>query len=244
MNVDNVNAGGWGGNTSTEAKYQASMHYFMQNKFYPGIPDEISSLIVQVKVPSTTGSQSSNIANYDSYVYIPCYREMADNNDTKNAPYSNEGSFISWNTTNQRRLCFRDVITLDTSLQANGNAKFTGSSEPIFAQNKGFYDADNNPNGVREYDIWFVDNNTASRIYLSAETLRKKNITPTVSITQGTELLGGWVGAYSYFLRSPFAGYTNNFWIVYYYGATGNYYSANGWNGVRPCFSIYATIDE
>lgn len=243
MNVDNVNAGGWGGNTSTEAKYQASMHYFMQNKFYPGIPDEISSLIVQVKVPSTTGSQSSNIANYDSYVYIPCYREMADNNDTKNAPYSNEGSFISWNTTNQRRLGFRDVITLDTSLQANGSAKFTGSNEPIFAQNKGFYDADNNPNGVREYDIWFIDNNTASRIYLSAETLRKKNITPTVSITQGTELLGGWVGAHYYFLRSPYTGNTNNFWIVNNSGAT-YYTNANYWSGVRPCFSIYATIDE
>jgi len=244
MNVDNVNAGGWGGNTSTEAKYQASMHYFMQYKFYPAIPNEIRNLIVQVKVPSTTGSQSSNIGNYDSYVYIPCYREMADNNDTKNAPYSNEGSFISWNTTNQRRLGFRDIITLDTSLLANGNAKFTGSSEPIFAQNKGFYDADSNPNGVREYDIWHIDNNNVARIYLSAQTLRKKNITPTVAITQGTELLGGWCGAYTYFLRSPNTGNANNFWYVNLIGATNNYSNANYWIGVRPCFSIFAQISQ
>lgn len=243
MNVDNVNAGGWGGNTSTEAKYQASMHYFMQHKFYPAIPDEIRSLIVQVKVPSTEGNRSTNVTNYDSYVYIPCYREAIDNNETKNSPYVSEGSFIGWNTTQMRRVCFRDVITLDTSLLANGNAKHTGSSEPIFGQNKGFYDADNNPNGVREYDVWYIDNSNACRIYLSAQTIRKKNLSPTTWITQGTERVGGWVSASGYWLRSPYTGGTNNFWFVYNNGVTSNY-TALYWFGVRPCFSFYVATTE
>jgi len=245
MNSGNYNRGGWGGDTTSTATYEASMHYFMQNKFYPAIPDEIRNLIVQVKVPSTVGNSSSTLANYDSYTYIPCLREVTPANDgtSKNEPYLSEGSCISWNTTQYRRICFRDVITLDTSLLANGNQKFTGSSEPIFGQNKGFYDADSNPNGVREYDIWYIDNNTASRIYLSAATLRKKNITPTVWITQGTERIGGWVGANNYFLRSPYAGATNYFWGVDYSGVT-NYNSAYNWNGVRPCFSFYATITQ
>ena len=55
MNNQDVNSGGWGGNQST-GEYQKSMHYFMQNKFYPAIPDEIRNLIAQVKVPSTEGN--------------------------------------------------------------------------------------------------------------------------------------------------------------------------------------------
>ena len=242
MNNQDVNSGGWGGNQAT-GEYQKSMHYFMQNKFYPAIPNEIRNLIAQVKVPSSVGNKSTTVANYDSYIYIPCYREVVDSNETKGNPYAQEGSFISWNTTQQRRICFRDVITTDTSLLANGNAKFTGSSEPIFGQNKGFYDADTNVNGVREYDIWFVDNNTAARIYLSAQTIRKRNLTPVVWITQGTERIGGWVGANYYFLRSPFTGNTIHFWIVYTNGVTTNY-NATNWYGVRPCFSFFANVTE
>lgn len=243
MNNQNVNSGGWGGNQAT-GEYQKSMHYFMQNKFYPAIPNEIRNLIAQVKAPSSVGNKSTTVANYDSYIYIPCYREVVDSNETKGNPYAQEGSFISWNTTQQRRICFRDVITTDTSLLANGNAKFTGSSEPIFGQNKGFYDADTNVNGVREYDIWFVDNNTAAMIYLSAQTIRKRNLTPVVWITQGTERIGGWVGANSYFLRSPLTGNPSSFWFVYYYGVTSNYNGANYWSGVRPCFSFFANVTE
>jgi hypothetical protein len=219
------------------------MHYFMQHKFYPAIPDEIRSLIAQVKAPSTEGNRSTNVTNYDSYVYIPCYREAIDNNETKNSPYVSEGSFIGWNTTQMRRVCFRDVITLDTSLLANGNAKHTGSSEPIFGQSKGFYDADNNPNGVREYDVWYIDNNNACRIYLSAQTIRKKNLSPTTWITQGTERVGGWVSAGSYWLRSPITGTTYLFWYVANSGVT---YANNAdyWVGVRPCFSFYVATTE
>ena len=239
MNSGGYNRGGWGGDTTSDATYQASMHYFMQNKFYPGIPDEISNLIAQVKVPSTIGNGSTSVSNYDSYVYIPCVREMDGQSGTG---YVSEGEKISWNTTNQRRLSFRDIITLDTSLLANGNAKFTGSSEPIFGQNKGFYDEETNPTGVREFDIWANGNNQAM-IYLSAQTLRKKNITPNTRITSGTELLGGWIGADYYWLRSPNTGNATNFWFVNYGGAT-DYGNAYSYNGVRPCFSFYASISE
>jgi hypothetical protein len=240
MNEQNTNAGGWGGDVSTTARYQKSMHYFLQNKYYPAVPDEYKSLIAQVKVPSTMGSNSTTVTNYDSYIYIPCVREMDGQSGTG---YVNEGEKISWNTTQQRRLSFRDVITLDSSLLANGNAKYTGSSEPIFGQNKGFYDAETNPNGVKEFDIWQNNNNSQAMIYLSAQTLREKNITPSTRITSGTELLGGWYGADGYWLRSPSTGYAIYFWSVYSHGATNNN-GAYYWFGVRPCFSFYATITE
>lgn len=239
MNEQGVNAGGWGGDTSTTERYQKSMHYFMQNKFYPAIPDNIRNLIAQVKVPSTTGSNSTNVSNYDSYVYIPCVREEDGQNGTG---YVSEGERIPWNTTNGRRLKFRDVITLDSSLNTAGNAVHTGANEPIFGQSKGFYDATTNPNGVKEFDIWQNGNNQAM-IYLSAETLAKKNITPNTRITQGTTLLGGWFGASLFWLRSPITGSTNFFWYVYSYGATNGSYASN-WLGVCPCFSIFVVKEE
>ena len=240
MNEQNVNSGGWGGDTSTTERYQKSMHYFMQNRFYPAIPDEVRQLIAQVKVPSTIGSQSTSVSNYDSFVYIPCLREEDGNNGVG---YANEGERISWNTTQGRRLKFRDVITLDSSLNSAGNPFHTGANEPIFGQSKGLYDANTNPNGVKEFDIWLPNNNAQAMVFLSAETLRKKGITPNTRITQGTTLLGGWFGANNFWLRSPHTGYTNIFWLVNYNGATGNI-NATNWYGVCPCFSIFAELEE
>lgn len=243
MNSDNTNSGGWGGNQAT-GKYVQSMHYFMQNRFYPAIPDEVRQLIAQVKVPSTMGSQSTNVANYDSYVYIPCLREEDGNNG---AGYALEGERISWNTTQGRRIKFRDVITLDSSLNSAGNPFHTGTSEPIFGQSKGLYNAETNPNGVKEFDIWLPNNNSQAMIFLSAETMRKKGITPNTRITQGTTVLGGWFGANIFWLRSPYTGNTNYFWNVNNSGVTSysglsNY--ASYWHGVCPCFSIYAELEE
>ena len=240
MNSDQTNSGGWGGNQAT-GKYQYSMHHFMQERFYPAIPNTVRNMIVQVKVPSTVGGTATTVANYDSYVYIPCLREMTGDNG---AGYSSEGERIPWNITNGRRLKFKDIIILDTSLNASGNAVHSGANEPIFGQNKGFYDPDTNPDGVREFDIWQNGSNTGY-IYLSAETLKKKQIVPTTKITQGDTLLGGWVGAVIWFLRSPYTSYTTNFWNIGTYGATYNYVNGAGtYYAVCPCFSLYAEIDD
>jgi hypothetical protein len=238
MNSDGTNSGGWGGNQAT-GKYQYSMHHFMQERFYPAIPNTVRNMIVQVKVPSTVGGTATTVANYDSYVYIPCLREMDGNTG---AGYSSEGERIPWNITNGRRLKFKDIITLDTSLNASGNAVHSGANEPIFGQNKGFYEPDTNPDGVREFDIWQNGTNTGY-IYLSAETLKKKQITPTTKITQGDTLLGGWVGAVIWWLRSPNTGYTYNFWYINTNGTTSNNI-AYTYYAVCPCFSLYAEIDD
>ena len=296
MNSDNVNAGGWGGNPAT-GKYEFSMHYFMNHRWVPGVPNEYACLFATVLVKSTSGGGGSTIAAYSSIGYIPCRKEEDGTNDSG---YTSEmDSYVGkipWNNSNNAtRLKFRDVFlnpphfdplptapsawstnwakyyvwdeatssykTLQSagysnapefvantffefsgSITLSGVAVHTGASEPIFGQSKGLYDYDTNPTGVREFDIWQNGNNQGF-IFVTAETAKERGLTLSTEVSQGTTVIGGWVGAGGYWLRSPNVGTTVNFWAVYNGGSL--YYNGAGtWGGVCPCVSLYAELQD
>ena len=169
MNSNNSNVNGWTG-------YDAgSMYNFCQNRVLPGLPQELQLLIKQVKVPATAGNRLTTIANTDSYVYIPSYNEMFGS--------GSEGRLIPWFPNDARwtpkRLYFYDIIVPSTALTSSGAAKYTTAystaNEPVLGAGKGLYDADTNPDGVREGDIWQA-NNTTGYIFVSADTIRKNNM--------------------------------------------------------------------
>lgn len=241
MNSDNTNSGGWGGNTSTDAKYQASMHYFLQNRYLNAIPNEWRVMIAEVDVPSTVGGGSSNWANYPSYVYIPAYGELFGT--------STEGSIIPWLPNNTSgsvlRARFRGVTTMTSrsyQLPAGTTTYNNQATEPIVGQGKGLYNATTNPTGVKEYETWTTGNNATVKIYLSERTIQTLKLTPANAITVDGVKSGGWVSASWYWTRSPGTGNTYFFWYCADAGAANNYYYADYWSGVAPCFSIYANL--
>ena len=297
MNSDNVNTGGWGGNPAT-GEYEFSMHYFMNHRWVPGVPNEYACLFATVLVKSTSGGGGSTIAAYSSIGYIPCRKEEDGTNDSG---YTSEmDSYVGkipWNNSNNAtRLKFRDVFlnpphfeplptepsawstnwakyyvwdeatssykTLQNagysnapefvantffefsgSITLTGVAVHTGASEPIFGQSKGLYDYDTNPTGVREFDIWQNGNNQGF-IFVTAETAKERGLTLSTEVSQGTTVIGGWVGAGSCWLRSPGVGYTSYFWNVSYNGGVSNFSYASTWYGVCPCVSLYAELQD
>ena len=245
MNARITNAGGWGGyggDDRTSANYKNSMHYFLQNKYYFGMPNEFKCMIAEMAIPSTIGGQSTTTSNYASYIYLNCITEE---DGKSGAGYSSEGGKrFSWNTTNDRRLKFHDVFTEDYSLNSAGNAVHSGAAEPIYEQGKGLYR--DNGTGVKEYDIWQNDTNNTGYIFLFADTLARKGINPTTRIGVNDELIGGWVAAANWWLRSPYTGTVYHFWHVSSSGATGINYirDANVWLGVSPSLSFYVTLSE
>lgn len=237
MNRDNYNSGGWGG-YNTSATYQ-SMYNFCQQRVLKGLPQQLQPFIKQVKVPSTAGNKSTTINQYDSYIYIPSYNEMFGN--------GNEGRLIPWYPANAnasaKRLDFRGILIPKTAVTASGTAIYTtaynDANEPVFGSNsnKGLYDPDTNPNGVKEGDIWQA-NNATGYIFISADTMKRTGRTPGKIVSKNGVVYGGWVGASFVWLRSPYTRNANTFYGVNNTGAynnTGNAYTAYG---VRPCFTI------
>ena len=232
MNSNNSNVNGWAG-------YDAgSMYNFCQNRVLPGLPQELQLLIKQVKVPATAGDKLTTIANTDSYVYIPSYNEMFGS--------GSEGRLIPWLPNDARwapkRLYFYDIIVPSTALTSSGAAKYTTAystaNEPVLGAGKGLYDADTNPDGVREGDIWQA-NNTTGYIFVSADTIRKNNMSVDLKVYLDGVVYGGWKVAAITWLRSPHINSTYGFSSVSTYGAAnGGSGNANFSYGVLPCFTI------
>lgn len=86
------NEGGW--STST-------MNAFLNNRLYKAIPEQIRSLIKKVKVSSSIGQKYTELAESDCYITIPACIEM-DASMTSD-PYINEGTAISYMTSNAMR---------------------------------------------------------------------------------------------------------------------------------------------
>lgn len=230
-------------NSEVMSWHNSSIRDFLE-RYYPAIPNEYRCMVARVKVPALMKQGETTIGNSDGYIYLPCMTEMnmMFSITGNSAAYLGEGSIIPWNTTNGRRVKFRDVFTLDSSLNPSGNFLYSGTSEPIFGQGKGLYDTDNNPDGVKEYDIWYNNVNTAY-IYLSAETLKQKNLAPVFKITQGEKYIGGWYASTSYWTRSTSIDYPQFFNQVAGGGGHGHTYPTS-YYGVCPCFSIYAELTE
>jgi len=92
-NISNSNAGGWA---------DSALNASLNGRLYNAIPEQIRSLIKQVKVPYQLGSKSVDIETTDCYITVPACIEVDSTMNTE--PYSNEGTAISYLTTNESRI--------------------------------------------------------------------------------------------------------------------------------------------
>lgn len=88
----NNNAGGWASST---------LHTSLNGRLYNAMPNQIKALIKQVRVPYSIGSMSTEIDTVDCYITIPSCIEV--DSSMTYEPYVNEGSSISYMTTNESR---------------------------------------------------------------------------------------------------------------------------------------------
>ena len=206
MNTSNTNAGGW---------EESLMRTKLMARLRDAMPTVWQSMMKQVRISASAGSQSTEILLSDDYVYLPCTTEM---NGDKTNPYVNEGSHIGWYTGNKQRV------------------KFRGYKIPDDAQ---YYSADSDPaavssNNVKFGDVWLKTNDSSTgRTFVDADYLSRYGITPSENAANG----GGWIKATGWWLRSPNATYSTGFWGVNGLGYVSYYYAGNS-NGVCPCFSI------
>ena len=206
MNTSGTNAGGW------EASL---MRTKLMVRLRDAMPTVWQSMMKQVRVGASAGSQSTEILLSDDYVYLPCTTEM---NGHGSAPYANEGSHIGWYTGNQRRVKFRGYKIPD------GASYYSVGSDP----------AANSANNVKFGDVWMhTGDQGIGRTFVDADYLSKYGITPSESAANG----GGWIKDTVWWLRSPYATGSTSFWYVNGNGNMGNR-SADASLGVCPCFSI------
>ena len=206
MNTKDTNAGGWDASV---------MRQFMNGRLYAAMPTVWKSMMKQVKINASAGSQSTEILVSDDYMYLPCTTEMNNNTST---PYVNEGSYISWYTSNPERIKFRGYKIPDDSV------RYTVGTDPT----------SNSSNNVKFGDVWVhTGNSSIGYTYVDAEYLERYGITPKYAASDG----GGWIEAASWWLRSPLAANSTYFWIVYSSGSVSGNGAGNSY-GVCPCFSI------
>jgi hypothetical protein len=207
MNTSNTNAGGW---------ESSLMRTKLMARLRDAMPTVWKSMMKQVRISASAGSQSTEILLSDDYVYLPCTTEM---NGDKSNPYVNEGSHIGWYTGNQQRVKFRGYKIPD------GATYYSATDDPTA----------NSANNVKFGDVWLKTNDSSiGRTYVDAEYLSRYGITPSETASIG----GGWIKATSWWLRSPYATHSASFWLVGSYGGMGSSYGANVSVGVCPCFSI------
>ena len=89
---DNTNEGGWRNSTLNKS---------LNSRLYNAIPIQIRSLLKQVRVPSSIGNKSTEIDTTDCYITVPACIEVDPTMTTE--PYANEGTSISYMTTNDSR---------------------------------------------------------------------------------------------------------------------------------------------
>ena len=207
MNSTGTNAGGW---------EESLMRTKLMVRLHDAMPTVWKSMMKQVRIGASAGSQSTEILLSDDYVYLPCTTEM--NNNTS-VPYVNEGSYISWYTSNALRVKFRGY-----KIPEDANY-YSVSSDPTT----------DSANSVKFGDVWIhTGNDSIGRTYVDADYLAKYGVTPSESASDG----GGWIKATSWWLRSPVATNSTTFWLVGGSGSMSNGYGASYSSGVCPCFSI------
>lgn len=86
------NTGGWGA---------SSLNALMNERLYNAFPQQIKSLIKLVKIPSSIGDKSMDVETFDCYVTAPACIELDPTMISE--PYINEGTPISYLSTNESR---------------------------------------------------------------------------------------------------------------------------------------------
>lgn len=206
MNTTSVNAGGWNA---------CLMRSFLNTRLKAALPTVWQSMLKQVKVGASAGSQSTEILISEDYVYLPCITEA---NNNRSSIYPSEGdNYISWYTGNPQRVKFRGYKIPD------GAKYYSMNTDPSV------------DNDVKFGDVWIhTGDNSIGRTYVDAEYLEQYNITPSETAAAG----GGWIKATYWWLRSPVVAHSTYFWFVSYYGYCGGSLSAGNSSGVSPAFSI------
>ena len=91
------------GTTNTGGWKAATLGTFLDTRLLSAIPIQWKQLIKQVKVNSSLGNKSTEVASTNNYIYIPCAIEL--NPTMTEEPYCYEGSGIEYFTTNASRIC-------------------------------------------------------------------------------------------------------------------------------------------
>ena len=207
MNSTNTNVGGWDASL---------MRTFLNTRIYEALPTVWKSMLKKVKINASAGNKLTEIIVSEDNVYLASTTELSNNTSE---PYASEGDYITWYTSNPKRVKFQGYVIPD------GATYYSTSSDPSAVST----------NNVKEGDVWIhTGADSVGHIYVPQETIDKYKITPTYTASIG----GGWVKSNYWWLRSPNIGGTTDFWYV---NNSGNVYpstSASHTYGVCPCFSI------
>lgn len=210
MNDTNTNAGGWD---------ECDMRSFLNSRVYKAFPTVWRSLIKQVNISASAGSQSHDILTSRDYIYLPAYGEVS---TQTSSPYVNEGTAISWFTSNPTRCKFKGVIIPDDATY------FTANTDPSALTT----------NAVEYGDVW-IDTSASSvgKILVSRDEATRRNLTGVTNAAI-TSITASWFASVTWWGRSPYVGDSAYFMIVSNYGNPyGGYYASYAF-GVCPCFSI------
>ena len=110
----NSNTGGWG---------SSELNTSLNSRLYNAMPTQIKSLLKKVKVPSSIGNKSTEVETSDCYITIPSLIEV--NPTMTIEPYVNEGTSISYLTTNESRKRAYDSGDYDAYWLRSPNVSYT-----------------------------------------------------------------------------------------------------------------------
>lgn len=206
MNPTNTNAGGWDA---------CAMRTFVNSRVYNALPTVWKSILKKVKISASAGNQSTEIIVSEDYIYLASYTELSNNQSN---PYVNEGTYITWFTSDSSRCKFRGQIIPEDATY------YSGDTDPTSLTT----------NTVKAGDIWRKSN--INYMYIPAD-VRNKHYYYTDGNIEASDR-GLWLRAQHWWERSPNASYSTYFMVVNYggYPNYGNY--ASGAYAVVPCFSI------
>ena len=214
MNASNTNVGGWDASV---------LRGFLNDRVLKGMDYGYQAMIKPVKIFASAGNQSSEILVSNDTIYLAATREVG---GYTGAPYTSEGSPISWFTSNAARIKFNGFIREDDA------QVITSGTDPT--QLSGYT--------INEGDIWInSDNQNIGYIYVSAANKAKHTTIGCRKVSSSDNINAGdgglWLRAWVWWLRSPYASNAANFCGVNNYGGANTYY-ASGSYGLALGFSI------
>ena len=242
MNNTNVNSTGW------ENSY---MRRFLNNRLFKALPTEWQSIIQQVQINATAGSQSTTIITSSDKVYLASYREVggsgAGYNDeigtdtsSPNIPWfvaqTASASVSTYNTANAQRLKWRGRKR--TYALGDGNTTAYDGNPYIYYTTGGTEPAAYFSSNIAPGSIWInASNSSIGYIFVDQDELDQYGITPAFAAST-TYASGGWVVASNWWERSPYLSSSANFMFVSTNGSPSYNYNANSAIGVVFGFSI------
>ena len=214
MNASNTNVGGWDASV---------LRGFLNDRVLKGMDYGYQAMIKPVKIFASAGNQSSEILVSNDTIYLPATREIG---GYTGAPYTSEGSPISWFTSNAARIKFNGFIREDDA------QVITSGTDPT--QLSGYT--------INEGDIWInSDNSSYGYIYISAANKAKHTTIGCRKVSSSDNINAGdgglWMRAWVWWLRSPYASSASSFCGVGTYGNYNTHAASNSY-GLALGFSI------